>query len=179
MKRFNLMLCVGALSVVFFACNQSPKGTDETVAVTEKNVTCRIWETESFYKLPDSVNVPGIIHFEGGVVDCRHDSGNFIGVWVTFHGKDVSELNLTSHLNNVSLVRKNTNEVLHPVAYMAHSNLHGDKDELPEYMNNKSEFRKCKFILTPNEKYDLFILFEAAEVGDKLIIEDFLEVEIE
>jgi hypothetical protein len=32
--------------------------------------------------------------------------------------------------------------------------------------------------LTPTAKYDLFILFESAEVGDKLIIDGFLEVEV-
>jgi hypothetical protein len=67
-------------------------------------------------------------------------------------------------------------EIVHPVAYMERAE--PMERYTPIFSSNKSTFEKCVFELKPKGKYDLFIIFEAAEVGDKLIIEDFLEAEI-
>lgn len=148
----------------------------------KERIQCQIWTTESFCDLPASVNVPARINYSDTTINygeqCESlDKQNFVGVWVTFQGKDTKELNFTSQYRNISLIRKQSKEVLHPVAYMERSNPHSD-GKFPVFLTNKSTFGKCTYELKPNEKYDLFILFEAAEVGDKLVIEDFLEAEI-
>jgi hypothetical protein len=184
MNKFNLFSWFAVLFVLFNACNQASKNTEETVSVTEQtkeSVTCRIWKTESFCKVPNNVNVHGAVQYSNtfvrGISCDSLNSQNLVGVWVTFQGKNVDSLNMKSHYENISLIRKNK-EILHPIAYMERSKPIME-DGTPQYASNKSTFGSCTFILTPNEKYDLFILFEAAETGDKLIIEDFLEAEIE
>ena len=147
---------------------------------TKEKVVCRIWKTKSFCEIPENVNVHGAVIYQHASmlgVSCNSlDTQNFVGVWVTFQGKNVDSMKMKSRYENISLIRKNTKEVLHPVAYMERA------DQLsrytPAFNSNESTFKECIFVLNSNEKYDLFILFEAAEIGDKLVIEDFLEAEI-
>jgi hypothetical protein len=169
MKRSFIVLVMFVLTISVFG-------------QTKESVKCRIWKTESFCKIPENINVHGAVNYSKTFVDgicCKNlDILNLVGVWVTFQGKDVKKLNMKSHYENISLIRKNTKEVLHPVTYMERSKPIMEEGN-PEYASNKSTFGSCTFVLKPKEKYDLFILFEVAEVGDKLIIEDFLEAVIE
>ena len=143
---------------------------------TKESVKCRIWKTESFCIIPDDVNVPKSARYDSASLDgvsCTVlDEMDIVGVWVTFQGKNVEELNLDSQFSSINLIRKKTKKTLHPIAYMNS----GEESYSPLYQSNKSTFRYCTYELEPNEKYDLFILFEDAQAGDKLVIEGFLEV---
>lgn len=149
---------------------------------TKEMVKCLIWNTESFCTLPDSVNVPGAVHYSNTTaygISCKDlDKGDFVGIWVTFQGKDVKELNMTGHYDNISLINKETGEVSHPVAYMERHKPILEEGN-PVYLSNETNIGQSRYVLIPKEKYDLFIIFETAEIGDKLIIENFLEIEIE
>ena len=129
-------------------------------------VTCQIWKTESFCKIPESVNVPWEISAEAmetfGVLCDKLDAQNLVGIWITFEGKSNEELYLTSHFNNISLVSKDSKEVLHPIAYMIKSNLPSQKEKM-YYITNESTFGKCVYKLNSQEKYDLVMLFKKAE----------------
>ena len=144
-------------------------------------VTCKIWKTKNFRTIPDSVNVPDNLFFNGTTfseMSCgKLKKWNFVGVWVTFEGKNNEKLYLKSHFKNISLVRKNSKEKLHPIYYMEGVRPVSE-GVLPMYINNKSTFKSSYYNLKPTEKYDLFMLFKKAEVGDKIIIDDFLEAEI-
>ena len=146
---------------------------------TKEIITCRIWKTESFCTLPASANVPSGVFYDSAsmrVVSCdKLDEKNLVGVWVTFQGINRDGLPLKNQYKSISLIRKKTKEVLHPVAYMERAD---HARYTPVFMSNESVFEKCVFELKPKEKYDLFIIFETAEVGDKLIIENFLETVI-
>lgn len=149
---------------------------------TDSTVTCRIWKTKSFCTLPDGVNVPGAIHYSNTHmigIPCQNLDKNdsLVGVWVTFQGKNASELHMKSHYENISLVLKKTGRAIHPVAYMERSKpIHKEGD--PEYAHKSSTAAEYYFELVPRGKYDLFIIFNTANVGDKLIIANFLEAEI-
>ena len=150
-------------------------------------VECRIWKPESFCTLPHNVNPPGGVSYSTAYthgISCKElDTNNLVCVWITFKGKNVSEINLESQYKNIKLIRKNHTKILHPIAYLERKKpIHKDDsplvENLPQYLSNISTFAKCTYHIIPKMKYDLFILFETAEVGDKLVIEGFLEVEI-
>ena len=149
---------------------------------TKETVEARIWGTENFCKLPESAKIAGCIYDKTLIYQISCDSlnkENYTGVWITFQGKDVDTMYMESYYKNISLICKNTKEILYPVAYMAnyyHKDANNPKE--PQYNSNKSIMGECKYILVPKEKYDLFIIFEKAERGDKVIIKDFLEAEI-
>ncbi len=149
---------------------------------TKEIIKCRIWKTKSFCTLPDSVNVPGAVNYSNTYIKGLSCSDldkkeNLVGVWVTFQGKNLTMLSLTSHYENITLVRKNTQEKIHPYAYMERSKPI-EKDGKPQYNSKESTIGTCKYELKPNKRYDVFIIFEAGQVGDKLIIDNFLETEI-
>jgi len=146
-------------------------------------IKCRIWKTSSYCTIPNTVNIPENAKYSVGAsitnIRCSElDKQKLVGIWVTVREKNVSELHLKNNFNNVKLIRKDSGEVLYPVAYMSRSKPVG-KEGNPQYLSGKSTFGgECVYELKPRERYDLFILFEAAEVGDKLVIEDFFEAEI-
>ena len=145
---------------------------------------CRIWKTKSFCTLPNAVNVPESAKYLAGSsvsrVSCSDlDKQNLVGVWVTIRETNTSSFRLKDNFSNVYIVRKSTEEKEFPVAYMNRSRPAGNSDGNPQYQSNKSTFGgECVYELKQTAKYDIFILFNAAEVGDMLVIEGFLEVVI-
>ena len=167
MKKIFIILAMSVLTVSAFG-------------QTKKSVKCRIWKTESFCTVPDSAKVHSGIHCPAASmvgVSCKElDRTNYVGVWVTFQGINKDKLIVKNQYKNISLIRKKTKKVLYPVAYMERAT--PLTAYTPVFSSNKSTFEECVFELKPNGKYDLFIVFETAEVGDKLVIEDFLEAKI-
>jgi hypothetical protein len=154
--------------------------TIATFGQTSETINCRIWKTKSFCTIPQSANLPGRVNFSHTLVktvSCSEldKKKNLVGVWVTFKGKNASELKMTSFYKNISLICKDTKDTLHPIAYLDMSQSNGR--ELI-YTSNESTFGECIFKLKPKKKYDLFVIFSAGQVGDKLIIDNFLEAEI-
>ena len=151
---------------------------------TKETVEARIWKTESFCNLPESANVPsGVIYsntFIYGICCDSLNKENYTGVWITFEGKDVDTISMKSHYENISLVCKDTKEILHPTAYMGSGYIYknGKHERGASYNSRQSTMEECKYPIVPKEKYDLFIIFEKAQAGDRIIMEDFLEAEI-
>jgi hypothetical protein len=170
MKRF--MITIAVFVMTFAAIGQ-----------TGEIVKCRIWKTKDFCTLPDSVNVPGGVSYSNTfirAVSCSELSKNenLVCVWVTFQGKKATELIMVSHYKNITLVRKDNKEKIHPFAYMERS-IPLEQVSGPQYNSKESTMEKCVFELEPQKRYDLFIIFEAGQVGDKLIIDNFLEAVIQ
>jgi len=170
MKRLFIVL-------IFFSVTISVFGQPREV------VKCRIWKTKSFCQLPNAVSVPETAKYSVGAsvsnISCSElDKQNLVGVWVTIREKNVSELRLKNNFSNIRLIRKDTEEALFPIAYVSRSKPIG-KEGNPQYLSNKSTFGgECIYELKPKERYDIFILFESVEVGDKLVIDNFLEAVI-
>ena len=158
--------------------------TVSALGQTREIVRCRLWKTKSFCILPNSVNVPETAKYVAGAsilrVLCTDlDKQNLVGVWVTIRETSASAFRLKDNFSNVYVVRKGTEDKVFPVAYMNRSKPAGNSEGNPQFLSNKSTFGgECVYELKPSGKYDIFILFEFAEVGDTLVIEGFLEVEI-
>lgn len=148
---------------------------------TGEIVKCRIWQTKSFCKLPDSINLStGVTYNRASMIgaycnDLDSISG-LVGVWVTFQGKNTTELKLTNHYKNISIISQTSNDTIHPYAYMERDDSYGNHG--PQFLYSASDFDECIFSLEPKKKYDLFIIFKKAKAGDRFIIDKFLETEI-
>jgi hypothetical protein len=164
MKKIIITLTAVVMSIASFGQNDS-------------TVTGHIWKPKSFCQLPESINVHGGINYSYASIrgiSCQElDTMKSTGVWVTFQGKNVSELHMTSHYENISLISMDGKNIVHPIAYLerAKSSYNGE----PEYAYYTSTAEVYYFSLEPKKKYDLFIIFKDAKVGDKIIIDNFLE----
>ena len=167
----KLIITLGMSFMAIFAFGQ-----------TNEIVEGRIWSPESFCELPESANPPKGIHYSNtmiyGIYCDSLDNTNYVCAWITFQGKDVDVLNMKSQYKNISLIRKGTKENLHPIAYLEGKSYSIRKEGNPKYVTNESTFEECIYTLKPKEKYDLFIFFEKADIGDKIVIENFLETEL-
>jgi hypothetical protein len=171
MKKFFLILVMSFAAIAVYG-------------QAREVIKCRIWKTNTYCTIPNTVNVPENAKYKVGAsltsMQCSEldKQKQLVGVWVTVREKNVSELRLTNNYSNIKLIRKDSLEVLQPIAYMNRSKPVG-KEGNPQYLSSKSTFGgECVYELKPRERYDLFIFFEAAEVGDTLVIEDFFEAEI-
>ena len=167
----KLIITLGMSFMAIFAFGQ-----------TNEIVEGRIWSPTSFCRLPESANPPiGIRCSQATIyrIYCDSlDNSNYACVWITFQGKNVKALNIKSKYKNISLIRKSTKEKLYPVAYLGGISFSYGEEGNPKYATSESTFKKCTYPLKPKEKYDLFIFFEKADIGDKVVIEDFLETEL-
>ena len=151
---------------------------------TREIIRCRIWKTKSFCTLPNSVSVPETAKYAVGasvtrVLCTELDKQNLVGVWITIRETSTNAFRLKDNFSNIYIMRKDTEDKIYPVAYMNRAAPAGNNEGNPQFLSNKSTFGgECVYELKPTAKYDLFILFEAAEIGDKLVIEGFLEAEI-
>ena len=147
-------------------------------------VRCRIWKTKTFCLLPNSVTVPETAKYTVGTsvvrIACAElDKQNLVGVWVTVRETSVGMLRLKDGFSNIYVIRKDSSEKQFPVAYVSRPYPAGKPEGNPQFLSNQSKFGgECVYELKSSGRYDLFFLFEAAEMGDTLIIEGFLEAEI-
>ena len=159
-------------------------GTISAFGQAREVIKCRIWKTKNYCLLPTAVNVPETAKYLVGAsisgISCSElDKQNWVGIWITVREKNASELRLKNNFSNIRLLRKDSETVLLPVAYMSRAKPIGKEEGNPQYLSNSTTFGgECIYELKVKERYDLFILFESADVGDTLIIEDFLEVEV-
>jgi len=149
----------------------------------EKNETnCRIWKPDNLCDFPDSLNIPqrwSCSSCYWTYKNCKEfDINTWTGVWLTFTKETDSTFSLRSHYKNISLVNKNTKKVIHPKAIVWYPIFNKNPNCLPEYMPKSLRAMKFTVNFIPKEKVDLILIFEKAEKGDKLIIDDFIETEI-
>lgn len=150
----------------------------------ESNI--RLWQPKSFCNMPEDVNICYKISCNDcswQYTDCeKMDKKKLKAVRITFSSSTDTTLNLTTKFENISLKGKNSGKILHPKAIlMAESDFNhetGESYQYKTYMTNR--FKVAYYTLTfyPDESYDLILLFDDAETGDKITIDDFIEDKI-
>ncbi len=154
--------------------------------VTGQTISCKIWKTQDYSKFPDSLNIPNNY-------SCDHCTWNFlkdeqiknlnsyVAVHLTFSGLLDTCFFLKNKFENISLIKKSNNKVLHPYALLwegeseSTSNIPGDYISKIQYMTNKFRVNNYKVNIVPKKKYDLIMMFNEAEIGDSLIVENFIK----
>lgn len=152
-----------------------------------QNVKCRLWKTNDFSKLPDSLKLPSKI----SCTTCSWDiltgeelnkKGNFIAVHLTFSGLRDTSFSIKSKYKNFSLIKKGSNKATHPFAIVWPGFKYDKKTDkevsIIGFMTQKLKAINYKAFINPKNKCDMIFMFKEAEVGDIIVIEDFIKAEI-
>jgi hypothetical protein len=154
------------------------KNDAESKSINKLNrlTKCKLWKPKKFCDLPKGVNLSSsydVDDAEYDYVSCQEATKNMAtmkAVWVTIKTSGRSKLQLESQLKNITLVGVNNGKLLHPlmIATVADGST---------FFGNK--FKAKKFAAIYNGQMDFFLFFSEAEIGDKIIINNFIETIIQ
>ncbi len=136
---------------------------------------CKLWKTKNFCNLPNKINLSSSYDVDAAEYDyvsCQEATKNMAtmkAVWVTIKTSGRSKLQLESQLKNITLITANSGKSLHPIMIGAVA------DGSAFFGKN---FKAKKFVAYYNGQMDFFLFFSEAEIGDKIIINNFIEAVI-
>lgn len=96
-------------------------------------------------------------------------------VWLSVKVDGKSKFNLESELKNISLIKGSGNKHLHPIA-IGIGAPSGNSGE-GKFISDK--FRAIDLKIIFNKQVDVYLFFEEAAVGDRIIFDDFVQAQIE
>lgn len=143
------------------------------------NATCSLWNINSFCEYPSSSKFPTNIDCSSGCefnyTNCNDLSAktNIKGVRITVTDKK-SKFKLKTSFKNITLTRNSNGETIYPLAVGIGNTDQSTKEA--RYINNTFKSRNC--IVSFSNKVDIYLFFVGAKTGDKIIIDDFIQVEI-
>ena len=144
------------------------------------DVKCKLWTPKDYCDAPPSNSFHNIFN-DLGCDDCglqteecnKLKNPNLIGVSLTFTISSDCMFNVESRFKNIKLVRSDGTKEL-PEILLYNNNMTGD---LQEYLL-KIEQGCIESKLSQNKTYHLVMFFKKAKVGDKLIIDNFVNTVI-
>jgi hypothetical protein len=157
-------------------------------AQVKVNAKCTFWNPQSFCEISDTLNIPMQAHgkdVKWNILTCQqiNTSNELQGVHVRFSSKSVSTFAIESRFKNISLKKKDGNKTYHPYAILWYGTEYNDKSckmvSFIGYLTSQFTAKEYTVTYELNKPYDLIMLFFGAAPGDKIVIDDFLEVEIE
>ncbi len=152
-----------------------------------QTIKCKLWNTNDYSKLPDSLKLPGKISCQVCSWKCKtgeeiNKKGKFTAVRLTFSNLKDTSFYLKSKFKNISLIKKGGNKIQHPFALLWNDMKYDakKKQEVPFIGYMLNNIKAINYIVTvnPKEKNDLIFLFKNAEVGDIIVIDNFIKAEI-
>lgn len=96
-------------------------------------------------------------------------------IWLSVRVDGKSKFNLESELKNISLIKGSDNKHLHPIA-IGIGAPSGNSGE-GKFISDK--FRAIDLKIIFNKQVDVYLFFEEAAVGDRIIFDDFVQAQIE
>ncbi len=161
-----------------------PNGMTEEKSITSMpplnlspNAKSYLWNPASFNHNVDAATGD----FKLNCNDCEFDyiSGaqldnkNYKGVWMRVTKDKKITFNLETGLKNISLIRMEGSKVtvLHPIAVGVDGPQWREKEWT--YLSNKFKAKDATYRFGTH--IDFFFVFESARVGDRLVIDDFVE----
>jgi hypothetical protein len=159
-----------------------------TSAQTKVDAKCKLWTPTNFCDSSETLNIPTQLYATNCTMDIKtckqiENKKNLQGVHISFSSKTDSTFNLTRKFRNISLTKKSDGKIIHPYAIKWYgfefNSKTGKENSFLGYLINN--LKTNKFIVTYdlNKTYDLIILFESAEQGDEIVIDNFVKVKIE
>jgi hypothetical protein len=157
-------------------------------AQTKVDATCSLWNPKNFCDLSDTVNISYSIYCRSctwTTLTCEQmeNKKGLQGVHIRFSSKTDSAFSLTSKFKNISLKKKTTGKIIHPYAILMYGmdfdSKTGKETAFVGYMTNRFKVHGYDITYSLNKPYDLIMLFNNAETGDKIVIDNFIETEIE
>lgn len=173
MKKILLVALLYNLSISFYGQNSI-------------NSKIEIWQPSSFCNIPETINIDYRISCKEcswDYIDCaKLDKKKLKSVIITFNSKKDSTFNFTTKFENIYLISKESGKKIHPCSIlMADKEVLIDEDNIQfvqAYMTNKFKANKYVLAFDLDKDYNLILLFDAANVGDTIIVENFIQNEI-
>lgn len=141
---------------------------------------CRIWQPASFC---DSIREARFFPiwragtFFRDEVDCKKlDQDKYAGVWLKLNRHYGRKFELKSGLDNIKLVRKDGSKVTPTAVFFGYPNEGNPKR--PIYLSSGMTTNSLILKYGLRRTADLIMIFPAAEPGDKVIIDDYVEAVI-
>jgi len=132
--------------------------------------SAKIWKTKSYCDLPKPA-----FDLRIDMTECDFDTiscyetahkTNLVGVWITVILNKKTKFNLETQFKNVSLIKNLDGSSVHPSIL--------GFDGFSFMKNLKAE----SFVAHVKNKLNIFVFFPEAKVGDKIIIDNFIQTEI-
>lgn len=147
------------------------------VFVPSPNAKSYLWQPASFNKNVEEAS--GQFKMDCNGCDFSYISGaqldgkNYKGVWMRVTRDKKIKFKLETGLKNISLIRTEGNKsvAIHPIAV----GIDGPQWRQKEWTYISNKFKTNNAIYTFSDHIDFYLIFEDAKVGDKLVIDDFVE----
>ena len=162
--------------------------TVTTFAQTKVDANCHLWTPKNLCDISDTLNIPSHLKAKNAkwnTLTCKemeNKNKSLQGVIISFSSKTDSTFSLTSKFENISLTKKADGKVIHPYAIMWNGFTLPDsterENEFIGYMINHFKATEYNVYITLNRTYNLILLFDSAVKGDRIVVENFLDVEI-
>jgi hypothetical protein len=175
MKNFVLTLALICFSLLASAQNKV-------------KAKCTFWTPPSLCEISDTLNIPMQARgkdVKWNILTCQqiNSSNELQGIHVRFTSKSVSTFSIESRFKNISLKKKDSDKTYHPYAILWYGTEYNDKSckmvSFIGYLTSQFTAKEYTVTYELNKPYDLIMLFYRAAPGDKIVIDNFLEVEIE
>jgi hypothetical protein len=137
---------------------------------------CKLWKPKSFCDIPKKAKLSGSYDVDAAEYDyvsCQEATKNMTSmkaVWVTIDINGRTRLQLESQLENIELFESKNGKMIHPLMIAAVA------DGSTFFGKN---FKAKKFVANYDGQLDIFLFFSEAEVGDTIIIKNFVEAVIQ
>jgi len=142
-------------------------------AQNKTEMNCKIWKPKTFCEIHDSIYLADRVF--GIQAEWKEETcveldmvKNLTGVWLTFTNKKNCKLFLKSNFENFKLIKKSNGQKINLSA------LYSKKGFITSI-----KAKKFTFTLKKGRIINIIMLFPEAEKGDKIIIDDFIEAEIQ
>ena len=159
-----------------------------TLGIYAQKITktqCKLWKPADFCNLQsDSFQLPRIIKYDSTTettIDCGQINKNLSckAVRLKLTRKNGSVLKLKSNFSNISLTKKVDGKIIHPFALLWFSGWDNNGKKKLIFLSSDFTTTNCKAKFRFMKYVDLILIFTEADLGDKIIIDDYLETEIQ
>lgn len=149
--------------------------TGTTFAQKHSSIECKVWKPESFCDF-----FPILNHVDLNTENCKYQYmtceqldllENKVAICITFIPKTQQKLRLITGFKNMRLIQQNGN-ITYPLAMMEF--LNSDRDK-PTFLSSKSKMSQYDITFKTGKQYAIVLVFDQAKIGDKIVIDNFLE----
>ncbi len=140
------------------------------------NTTCKLWQPATFGMAVTAAATQMKMDCNG----CdffyspseKFDGKGYKGIWLHINARKKTNFELKNYLKNIALVQSSVDKCIssHPIAIAIGGPTWNGKEWI--YLNDKTKALKCTYHF--EGEMDIYLIFENAKVGDKLVFEDFV-----
>lgn len=136
---------------------------------------CKLWKSKNFCDIPRKAKLSSSYTADAAEYDyvsCQEATKNMSimkAVWITIDITGRTKLQLESQLENITLIESKNGKVSHPLMIAAVT------DGSTFFGKN---FKAKKFVANYDGQLDIFLFFPEAEVGDTILIKNFVKTVI-